>query len=261
MSVIWSKVWFDLWNRKARTILAVLSIAAGVFAIGAIFGMVDQLLTGMDSAHHAVEPSHMNIILTNFIDEETAQDWLKIPGVVGVEPLNINSVRYKLSPDAPWENGTVVMRDDFDEQSYDFVSLRDGAWPANYNIGIERLSSSFYGLEMGDTVIFEMDGTDRPFTINGKIRHPFVPPPNFGGQAYFFVDADTIVPAKTWVATLKIMQNGIHAGGATVKLDEPETAVQPGCTSIAIVKHVNKITHSTTSCSTIKIVTTQKKVP
>ncbi|MEM7111161.1 MAG: FtsX-like permease family protein [Chloroflexota bacterium] len=192
MSVIWSKVWFDLWNRKARTILAVLSIAAGVFAIGAIFGMVDQLLTGMDSAHHAVEPSHMNIILTNFIDEETAQDWLKIPGVVGVEPLNINSVRYKLSPDAPWENGTVVMRDDFDEQIYDFVSLRDGAWPDNYNIGIERLSSAFYGLEMGDTVIFELDGTDRPFTINGKIRHPFVPPPNFGGQAYFFVDEDTM---------------------------------------------------------------------
>lgn len=38
MSVIWYKVWFDLWNNKVRTALAVLSIAAGVFAIGAIFG-------------------------------------------------------------------------------------------------------------------------------------------------------------------------------------------------------------------------------
>ena len=39
MSVIWYKVWFDLWNNKVRTALAVFSIAAGVFAIGAIFGI------------------------------------------------------------------------------------------------------------------------------------------------------------------------------------------------------------------------------
>ena len=48
MSVIWHKVWFDLWSNKIRTMLAVLSIAVGVFAIGAVFGMVDQLLSGMD---------------------------------------------------------------------------------------------------------------------------------------------------------------------------------------------------------------------
>ena len=45
MSVIWRKVWLDLWQNKVRTVLAVLSIAAGVFAIGATFGMADQLLS------------------------------------------------------------------------------------------------------------------------------------------------------------------------------------------------------------------------
>ena len=34
MSVIWYKIWFDLWQRKGRTLMVVLSIAAGVFAIG-----------------------------------------------------------------------------------------------------------------------------------------------------------------------------------------------------------------------------------
>jgi hypothetical protein len=39
MSVIWRKVWFDLfWSNKVRTLLPVLSIAAGVFAIDAVFG-------------------------------------------------------------------------------------------------------------------------------------------------------------------------------------------------------------------------------
>ena len=39
MGVLWHKVWFDLWHNKTRTLLAVLSIAAGVFAVGAMFGM------------------------------------------------------------------------------------------------------------------------------------------------------------------------------------------------------------------------------
>lgn len=192
MSVIWSKVWFDLWQRKARTALAVASIAAGVFAIGAIFGMVDQLQTGMDSAHHAVEPSHMNIVLTRLINEETAQDLLKVPGVVGVEPLNISSIRYKFAPDEPWQTATLVMRQDFAAQTYDWLSLVRGEWPQQEGVGVERLSSDFYGIDIGDAVIFELEGTDRAFPITGEVRHPFVPPPNFGGAAYFFADGETM---------------------------------------------------------------------
>ena len=33
MGVIWYKIWFDIWHNKTRTFLAVLSIAAGVFAV------------------------------------------------------------------------------------------------------------------------------------------------------------------------------------------------------------------------------------
>jgi putative ABC transport system permease protein len=70
MSVIWYKVWSDLWHNKIRTLLAILSIAVGVFAIGVIFGMSDQLLTGMDTSHQNDIPSHINMFLTRRIDEE-----------------------------------------------------------------------------------------------------------------------------------------------------------------------------------------------
>jgi hypothetical protein len=56
MGVIWQKVWSDLWGNKVRTMLAVLSISVGVFSVGAVFGMSDQLLTGMDKSHQAVLP-------------------------------------------------------------------------------------------------------------------------------------------------------------------------------------------------------------
>ncbi|HRQ38802.1 MAG TPA: ABC transporter permease [Chloroflexota bacterium] len=189
MDVIWYKVWHDLWHHKARTLLVILSIASGVFAIGAIFGMVDHLLGGMDSAHQAINAAHINIFLNTPIDRDTAVSLTKIPGVAGVEPNNRLSIRYKTDANGEWQDGTITMRDDYAEQQFDLLTLKAGAWPAGQQIGVERLTSQSYDLDMGDQIIIEMDGTDRVFTINGRIRHSFVEPPLFGGEAHFFADA------------------------------------------------------------------------
>jgi putative ABC transport system permease protein len=188
MGVIWHKVWFDLWSNKVRTLLAVLSIAAGVFAVGTILGMVDQLLSGMDQSHQAVFPSHINIFLSERIDRDTAIYLKRVKGVEDIEVLNQATVRYKINPEDEWERGALVMRDDYENQKYDIVQLKEGQWPEKDGIGIERLSSQYYHIDIGDKVIFELEKTDRALPITGKIRHPFVPPPQFGGDASFFVD-------------------------------------------------------------------------
>lgn len=190
MSVIWRKVWFDLWGNKVRTLLAVLSIAAGVFAVGAIFGMGDQLLNGMDQSHQAVFPSHINVFLSDRINRDIAIYLKRVEGVKDIEVLNQATVRYKINPEDEWERGALVMRDDYEDQTYDVVQLKEGQWPEGGDVGIERLSSQYYGIDIGDKVIFELEKTDRALPITGKIRHPFVPPPQFGGEATFFVDAE-----------------------------------------------------------------------
>lgn len=189
MSVIWYKVWYDLWTNKVRTILAVLSIAAGVFAVGAIFGMVDQLLSGMDRAHQAVVPSHIFMALSKEIDRDTADRLKSIAGVEGIEVLNEVAARYKLKPDDEWRAARLIMRDDYNDQTYDILQLKEGVWPDKKHFDIERLSSQYFEIDIGDEVIFELDGTDRAFPIAGKIRHNFVEPPAFGGDAVFFTDA------------------------------------------------------------------------
>lgn len=190
MSVIWNKVWFDLWHNKVRTLLAICSIAIGVFAIGAIFGMADQLLSGMDTAHQAVTPSHIQMYLADRIDRDTAIRLKSVKGVEDIEVTNEVTVRYKLRPEDEWKRGQVVMRDDYDDQKYDVLQLKQGEWPDKNEIGIERLSSQHFGIDIGESVIFELDGTDRALTIASLIRHPFVPPPQFGGDAVFFTDAE-----------------------------------------------------------------------
>ena len=154
MSVIWQKVWSDLWGNKVRTILAVLSIAVGVFAVGAIFGMTDQLLVGMDTSHQAVFPSHINTFLMDRVDRDTAIALKKIEGVEDVEVLDQVTVRYKVDPEGEWMRGALVLRDDYENQIYDIVQLKDGEWPEGDGIGIERLSAQFFNLEIGDEIIF-----------------------------------------------------------------------------------------------------------
>ena len=189
MSVIWQKVWSDLWDNKVRTILAVLSIAVGVFAVGVTFGMADQMLSGMDKAHQAVSPSHINMFLNEYIDRDTILSLERVPGVADVEAYNSATVRYKIRPEDEWKTGIVTVRDDYDNQTHDVTQLKEGRWPEKDNIAIERLSSQFFGVAIGDKVIFEIDKKERLMPVTGKVRHPFVPPPQMGGQACFFMDA------------------------------------------------------------------------
>ena len=99
MGVIWHKVWFDLWHNKTRTLLAVLSIAAGVFAVGAMFGMSELLTTNMDNSHHAVLPAHVTVNLGSPVDRETLLNLRSVPGVEDIEPYNSVSIQYKLHPE------------------------------------------------------------------------------------------------------------------------------------------------------------------
>jgi putative ABC transport system permease protein len=189
MSVLWHKLWFDLWHQKSRTLLAILSISAGLFSIGAIFGLVDQLITGMDQAHLEVAPSHINIILRNFITDDVVDSLRSIEGVVDIDAVNQLSIRYKVNPEDKWRLGTLVQRPDYVDQTYDLMILIEGDWPSEGQLAIERLSSQYFGPEIGDSVILQIRGEEETLIIDGLVRHPFVQPPLFGGQAHFFTDA------------------------------------------------------------------------
>ena len=191
MGVIWHKIWFDIWHNKTRTFLAVLSIAAGVFAVGSIFGMSDMLITNMDASHHAVLPTHVYVYLERPVDRETIRSMRDIPGVEDVEPFNSVNILYKLRPEDEWRQGVVQMRDNFDAQKYALLQLRQGQWPSGKNeIGLERMAAQFLHIGIGDTVIVKIDDKERTLPITGLIRHPFVPPPQFMDLAFFFMNGE-----------------------------------------------------------------------
>ncbi len=192
MGVIWHKIWFDIWHNKTRTLLAVLSIAAGVFAVGVMFGMSELLITNLDNSHHAVLPAHINVHLDTPIDRDTILNLKDVAGVEEVEPYNSVSVLYKLHPeDKTWRQGAIQMRDDFTAQKYELLQLRAGHWPDQKNeISVERMAAQFLNVGIGDTVIFKIGDKERTFPITGLVRHPFVPPPQFMDLAFFFMNGE-----------------------------------------------------------------------
>ncbi len=191
MGVIWHKIWFDIWHNKTRTFLAVLNIAAGVFAVGVFVGMSDILLTNMDKSHRAVFATHVNAALENPVDREAILSLNEIPGVEGVEPYNSVSILYKLHPEDPWRQGVIQMRDNFEAQKYELLQLRGGRWPDGKDeVGLERMAAQFLHLQIGDSVIFKIDDKERVLPLTGLLRHPFVPPPQFMDVAFFFMNAE-----------------------------------------------------------------------
>ena len=129
MGVIWHKVWFDLWHNKTRTLLVVISIAVGVFAVGMIFGMNDQMLTLMDRQHRADMPQHFTMYISGLIDRDTALALRHVPGVEDVEPASSVNIRYRLPNQQNWHQAVIMMRDDYRKQKYQLLQLKAGEWP------------------------------------------------------------------------------------------------------------------------------------
>jgi putative ABC transport system permease protein len=189
LNTLWNKIWADLRSYKARTFLAVCSIAAGVFCVGTLFGMIDLQLAKMDAAHRLSLPSHINMILRNDADAALGEQIKAVPGVAQIDTMTPLTIRFKLPGQAEWDISTLILRTAPTKQLFDKTTLQSGSWPAGESIAIENLSAQFTGLQLGNQIEIETPTGIKSLNISGIVRHPFVKPPSFGGQIHFFADS------------------------------------------------------------------------
>lgn len=191
MSILWLKVWADLWLAKHRSLLAIINIAIGVASVGALFGMVDLQLQKMDAAHRDSVPSHINLILRNDVPDNLLAKVSALPEVAGVDTMTPLTVRYRRVGDMDWMTATLIIRPDYRAQQFDKTRLVAGQWPADGQVGVENLSAELSGLAPGQWVEFETGDFYGTLPVTGILRHPFIKPPKFGGQAHFFAESAT----------------------------------------------------------------------
>jgi len=193
MSIMWSKVWRDLWGSKFRTLLVVLSSAVGVFALGLVFGMSGVIRACITEEHWAATPPHVTFWWISTFDQEVVDVIARLPGVADAEGEVWDRVRWKVEGEAEWRDGTALLnaRADYEAQHMHLMDLLDGAWPGKRTLAVEGLSSRYFDVPPGATVVVEFERYERRLPVEGIVRHPEIQPPQLGGDPVFFVTPET----------------------------------------------------------------------
>jgi putative ABC transport system permease protein len=205
----WKKVWRDLWGNKTRTLLVVLSIAVGVFAVGTVTHTFVIVSQEMAVTYPQANPAAITVYTEPFGDE-LVHAVRRIPGVEDVEPRVLGVVQMRVGDE--WKSLYVFAIHDFDnirinkvkpqgayEPAPNFHAER-GTWPPPERaIALERSSLLVPGLvppnlKVGDKlqVRFSNNGPLREIQVAGLAHEPtFVPAPLIN-SAYGYVNMATL---------------------------------------------------------------------
>jgi putative ABC transport system permease protein len=165
----WRKVLGDLVSNKTRTILVVLSIAIGVFAIGMVAGGRAILERDLNGDWNATNPASASIV-ANDIDEALVQVIRRMPGIADAQATRSLTVRAQ-SAGGEWKDLQlqVVVRPE-DLRMYVPTPL-SGQWPPERrSIVLERAALPFLGVNEGDRLLIELrDGKQHELIIGGTV--------------------------------------------------------------------------------------------
>jgi putative ABC transport system permease protein len=187
----WRKVLRDLWSNKTRTLLVVLSIAVGVFAIGMIGGSRVILIRDLTDTWMAVDPPSATLNTEGF-DDELVQVVRKMPGISEAEARRTMQVRVKVGPDT-WKNMRIFAIPDFDDMRIYKVRQLSGAWPPKaHEILLERVAASYFGIGAGEHMLIELpDGKQRTLKVDGLVHDPGQCPASLCTTGYGYITLDT----------------------------------------------------------------------
>jgi putative ABC transport system permease protein len=209
LSPRWRKVLRDLWGNKLRTVLVVLSIAVGIFAVGMISGSQDATMTALNTGWNATNPPSM-IIYTDLFDEELLYTVRHMPGVKEADGRRSFGVRFKnpaqlgatdgatiagTGLDAEkWRNLSLVVYPDYESIQVGKIWPQSGAWPPpEHQILVERASLDWMGVQVGDTILAEApNGRQRRLRVAGVVHDPGQMQAGWIGQGNAYINRDTL---------------------------------------------------------------------
>jgi putative ABC transport system permease protein len=192
MGIIWRKVWRDLVHNKARTILTVLSVAVGVFALGVIYGAYDVITDCLEDTHWATIPIHITLWAWPPFDHAAEDVVSRVPGVADVEKQVDSYFAWKLGGETNWRDGNLIGRSDYEAQHMGLIDLVDGDWPAKQTLAVERQSARHFGIALGMRVVVVVDGREKQLPVTGIVHDYASTPPQSGGNAAFYATPETI---------------------------------------------------------------------
>ena len=188
----WRKVFTDLWDNKARTLLVVASISVGVFALGMIAGAFVIIREDVGVGYAATNPANIQLSTAPF-DQDFVKAVRRRESVATAEGRRTVTLRLKTAPDI-WTQLNLVAIPDFAEVRNNLhLHLQGATAPGDREVLIERKVWQSLGVEVGDILEVELsDGTRREIPVVGVVQEPSASLGNIFGNYKGFITLDTL---------------------------------------------------------------------
>lgn len=192
VSTRWHKVLIDLWRNRARTVIVALAIAVGVYAVGVVLNVgelvVREYRNDQIGARFAAA-----IVYTGAFDDDLAERAAQVPGVAAAEGRRTVQTRF-YGEDGVARDLVLVAIPSFDSMQVDAIQWLDGKWPPDKReVLLERLSLDYLGVDVGDTLLVELDnGSKKPVTVVGIAHNAQELSPNITNRASGYVTPETM---------------------------------------------------------------------
>lgn len=191
----WKKVYRDLWNNRARTILVILSIAVGVFAIGMIGSTQAALTASLASQYAEMHPADIIIRTDPMLDDDFITSIRHMKGVTEAEGRRVFALRISLDGKGEtWRDLNLYALADYTDQQMMHVWQQSGNIPPQKGeVLLERATIAYLGLEMGDEILVKTpDSKQYTLRVSGVVHDLYRVPPVIEGWVYGYVNMDTI---------------------------------------------------------------------
>ncbi len=167
----WRKVFHDLIDNKARTLLVVFSIAVGVFSIGVISGAYVIISNDMSVSYAANKPANIEVRTANY-DDDVLTSIHNSRGVAEAEGRRVVNFRVRTQGSDQWVALDVVALESFSENHVNLLAPVLGAVEAEKDeVLLEKDALKKLNISVGDNLIFELsDGTLKELKVAGIVQ-------------------------------------------------------------------------------------------
>ena len=191
-SVRWRKAIRDLGSHPVRSVLVVLSIAVGVFAVGTIAGANAMLQAGLTTAYESSKPSSATIFAGPF-DESFVESIRSMHGIADADARRSVTVRL-LNDDGSYREMLLNAIPDFNDQRLDLVTPQSGGWPPDRDeVVMERSSLVLQPFVPGQRLrVQTADGKEHDLTAIGISHEVGAAPAFYAGRVAGHVTPETL---------------------------------------------------------------------
>ncbi|NJP04658.1 MAG: ABC transporter permease [Chloroflexaceae bacterium] len=185
----------DLWSNKTRTLLVVMSIFIGIFAVGMITSSQVVLARELRDSYIKMKPAHATIRVPNEdrFDDDLVQTIRNMPEVADAEGRSTVNVRVLLGAE-DWRDLQLTAVPDYDDIRVNvFQSIRGATEPDDKTMLLERSGLRRLGLNVGDSVLVELpNGKQRTLEMSGVVHDLHQESTEFSGTFHGYVTPETM---------------------------------------------------------------------